>query len=554
MRWLRRLGLVLLSLPALAVVAVLSAFGIDAAVHSGEVARNVTIDGRPIGGLGEAELESVVSRVADRYAEFEVVIQAPGRSFTYTAGELGLTVDEESTLASALGTGREFGTTDQLMSWATSFTDERDAPVLFTLDPEQTAAVIDADPAALLSNPVEPRFDGSTGRIAVTRGELGWRLQGDVVARALEGVVPVDGRFTVEVAWNPFAGVVDDQELAKAVLEAKALASDSITVAVNGHVGIIGEKTITRWITSRLESGELRPVMDEERVLASLERFLTDFTTPGTPPTFDVVDGEVEITLGEPALACCDPSSVAAVIAATRRTVGRSADLTPRMLEPDGGLARAEALGIDEVVGEFTTKHACCRNRVVNIQRIADLVRGVVIEPGETFSINDFVGFRTRENGFVADGSIQNGHFIDDVGGGISQFATTMFNAAFFAGLDFDEYQSHSIYISRYPYGREATLSFPKPDLIVTNNTPYGMLIWTSYTDTSITVELWSTPYFEVTQTGQSSGRVGSACTRVTTFRERVTPDGEVLKDSVFATYRPGEGRDCNGNPTTKPS
>ena len=51
------------------------------------------------------------------------------------------------------------------------------------------------------------------------------------------------------------------------------------------------------------------------------------------------------------------------------------------------------------------------------------------------------------------------------VGGGISQFATTLFNAAFFAGLDIPEYQSHSIYITRYPYGREATLSYPAPDL-----------------------------------------------------------------------------------------
>jgi vancomycin resistance protein YoaR len=124
-----------------------------------------------------------------------------------------------------------------------------------------------------------------------------------------------------------------------------------------------------------------------------------------------------------------------------------------------------------------------------------------------------------------------------------------MFNAAFFAGLDFEAYQSHSIYISRYPYGREATLSYPLPDLVVANNTPYGMLIWTGYTSTSITVELWSTPYFDVEQTGQSSYTIGE-CTREETFRSRTDPDGEVLEDMVFATYRPGEGLDCNGDPT----
>ena len=104
-------------------------------------------------------------------------------------------------------------------------------------------------------------------------------------------------------------------------------------------------------------------------------------------------------------------------------------------------------------------------------------------QPGERFSVNDFVGERTREKGFVSAGTIQQGHFKDDVGGGISQFATTLFNAAFFAGLEFDDYQSHTIYISRYPYGREATLNYPDVDLAFINNTPYGILIWPEYTE-----------------------------------------------------------------------
>ncbi len=139
------------------------------------------------------------------------------------------------------------------------------------------------------------------------------------------------------------------------------------------------------------------------------------------------------------------------------------------------------------------------------------------------------------------------------MGGGVSQFATTTFNAAFFAGMDFIDYQSHSIYISRYPYGREATVNWPNVDLVFENNTPYAVMIWTSYTGSSITVQLWSTKYYEVQQTGQTRGTAGRVCTRVTTFRERVDPEGRVLEDSVFATYRPAEGVDCNGNPTPVP-
>ena len=118
--------------------------------------------------------------------------------------------------------------------------------------------------------------------------------------------------------------------------------------------------------------------------------------------------------------------------------------------------------------------------------------------------------------------------------------------------MDFETYQSHSIYISRYPYGREATMSYPAPDLAIRNNSPYGMLLWTSYSGTSITVQVYSTEYFDVEQTAQSKRRSGS-CTHVNTFRSRTTPDGEVLNDSVFANYRPREGVDCNGNEIPKP-
>jgi vancomycin resistance protein YoaR len=203
-------------------------------------------------------------------------------------------------------------------------------------------------------------------------------------------------------------------------------------------------------------------------------------------------------------------------------------------------------------VGEFTTEHACCEARVANIHRIADLVRGQYLLPGESFSVNEFVGRRTVENGFVSAGVIERGRFTESVGGGISQFATTFFNAAFFAGLDLDEYQSHSIYISRYPYGREATLSFPKPDLRVTNSTDFPVLIWPTYDETSITMTLYSTRHIEVVETGQEQ-RPFNRCTDVETFRTRTFPDGRVVDDSVVARYRPGEGLDCNGNPTPQP-
>jgi vancomycin resistance protein YoaR len=182
----------------------------------------------------------------------------------------------------------------------------------------------------------------------------------------------------------------------------------------------------------------------------------------------------------------------------------------------------------------------------LNIHRIADLIQGQVIAPGATFSINDFVGPRTAAKGFV-DAPVIDEHynFSTDIGGGISQFATTIFNAAFFSGLDIPSYFMHGIYISRYPYGRESTISFPDPDVRIRNNTPYGVLIWPTYTDTSITVTMYSTKWVSGDQTGQTTTPKGP-CTQVVTERTRTYVDGrKPTIDHFSGLYSPTEGVEC---------
>ncbi len=165
---------------------------------------------------------------------------------------------------------------------------------------------------------------------------------------------------------------------------------------------------------------------------------------------------------------------------------------------------------------------------------MADIVRGYIIPPdGGVFDLNEVVGPRTIENGFVLAGAIENGEHVESVGGGVSQFATTSFNAAFFAGLDIPDYQFHTEHLSRYPFGRESTVSYGGPEFRIVNNTPYGVLMWPTYTETSITMHLYSTRFATGAQTGQSTGTNGS-CTTVTTTRTRTYVDGHTEQRPVL--------------------
>jgi len=144
------------------------------------------------------------------------------------------------------------------------------------------------------------------------------------------------------------------------------------------------------------------------------------------------------------------------------------------------------------LVGSFTTRFPCCQPRVVNIRRAAQLLDGRKLEPGGRFSMNRALGQRTRARGFVPAPMISGGRLVDSVGGGISQVATTLYNAAFFAGLGLVAHTPHSFYISRYPPGREATISWGGPELVFDNDWQAPLLMRLAVRPTAITVRFFS--------------------------------------------------------------
>jgi vancomycin resistance protein YoaR len=171
------------------------------------------------------------------------------------------------------------------------------------------------------------------------------------------------------------------------------------------------------------------------------------------------------------------------------RRVHRTTLLTVR---PELTTAQARALRVREPISSFTTEYSCCEPRVTNIQRAARLLDGTLIRPGETFSLNEALGRRTEARGFVEAPQIFAGRLEDAVGGGVSQVATTLYNAAFFAGLRLVAHSPHQFYISRYPMGREATVSWGGPELVFENDWPAGILLEVSGGETAITVRFFS--------------------------------------------------------------
>ncbi|MCU1496217.1 MAG: hypothetical protein JWM47_170 [Acidimicrobiales bacterium] len=536
-----------LGIPLLIVVVLLAAWAIDSSSASGKVPRNVSLGGRDISKLPEDELANTVADIADHYATLEVTVRTPGRSYKVAAGKLGLKLDQAATVRKALDLEKDTAMAGRPAVWLSSFLHERDAPLKFTVDP----AALEAGLSELGGNTAasEPSLVAGATAITILSGSRGTEVQPagvaeQLLARARSGEEPI--LLDAKVAEKEPA--VSDAEAQAVADELTAGTAQGLAVTAGDLETVIPAAVVRSWLGSKIEDDELVVTLDAEKAKEAL--------TEALPTDDKTVDARITLVNGVPTISpskdgqtCCAADTAARLLAAVNAGTGKvTVDL--EVSEAGFTTADAEKLAIKEPVGtttewngiaqvkSFTTYYpANGGGRVTNIHRIADLVRGTLVKPGETFSINDTVGQRTAAKGFVMAGAIANGTHVEEIGGGVSQFATTMFNAAYFAGLDITTYQAHSEHFTRYPRGREATMGYPNPDMAWKNDTPHGILVWTSWTASSVTVTLYSTQHAYGEQTGSSESRSGN-CTTVTTERTIHYPAGKTAVDTFRARYR----------------
>jgi vancomycin resistance protein YoaR len=171
-------------------------------------------------------------------------------------------------------------------------------------------------------------------------------------------------------------------------------------------------------------------------------------------------------------------------------TTRRQAVLVVGVVEPRLTTGEARALGITRLLSAYRTAYSGTYDRIRNLQLAVAALDGTLVKPGQEFSFNKEVGPRTREKGYRPAPVIINGEYKDGVGGGVSQVATTVFNAAWEAGVKITARTAHALYISRYPLGRDATVNYPEIDLRFLNDTKGPIFIRARYDDTGIAIML----------------------------------------------------------------
>jgi vancomycin resistance protein YoaR len=523
-----------------------------------------TVAGLDVGGLQRSEARELLS---SRFAEIqrrpvEFVVQ--GRTFHFTASQLGVRADWDAALSSVAGAGDGIAPLRGLKRIQTRlFGVDAEPPV--HVYPSVLRFTIDSIAAAVDRPAVSAGLRRSGLRVAVTPERAGVRLDRPAASAAIlaalssfERGAPV--RLPV-VRTQPDVTAV---QLGEAAAAARTALSAPVTLTVGPT-----RFRVPRWRIAQLldlpRGGETRVGIGGPRAHSWLSSLGASVDRPPRDATFRVVSGGIEVVPSQPGRALDLAEARAAVARAVFSDIHRAATLLPRTSEPERTTADAKAMGIAGVVGTYTTTYGGDPGRLHNVALVADLIDGTLIAPGARFSFNETTGERNAAKGFEEAPVIINGELESGIGGGVCQVSTTVFNAAFEAGLSIEKRTNHALYISHYPVGRDATVNYPDLDLVFRNDTDKWLLLRTFVGAGSLTVNLYGTPQGRRVETDTAplevDGKVpwkriddrtmfkgekvverfGAPPRKTSVTRRVYAPDGTLMYDTTWRSYYVGE-------------
>ena len=510
------------------------------------VPRGTTISGVDVGGRTPAEAaEALEAGLADRVDE-PIPVSVDGETLTVIPADAGLSVDYAASVAAA--GGEKSWEPGRLWDYYTGG-DDLDAVV--SVDEAAMTATVEDLIASAGTLPRDGDIRFPDGAVEVVQPRPGEQVSVDDARAALEAAYLQEGE-TAELTLTPAQPDIDNADV-------QAALDEFANPAVSGPVTLVFGKSPVRLLPRdfgpvlgmRAEGGELVPELDEEKLGELVEGAVSRNGSP-VDASFRVVRGKPKVVPDKPGVRYQPEDVSDAFLDLVQRPSGKRVQkVKATVAEADFTTQDARALKITERVSTFTTYYPYAEYRNTNIGRAAELVNGTVLKPGETFSLNDTVGERTRENGFTEGFIISDGIFKEDLGGGVSQMATTTFNAMFFAGLKDVEHKPHSFYIDRYPEGREATVAWGAVDLRFQNDTPYGVLISAHVTPSTpssqgvVTVSMYSTKYWDITTSTSDRYNYTAEQTRTLRTEDCYPNDGYGGFDVDVMRYfkKPGESQ-----------
>ena len=521
-----------------------------------------TVSGVAVGNMSPAQAESTVAGAINAQLGQPVTLVVGNATDTLVPAESGVSVDARASIERLTGFTLNPLTLIGRLRGA-------DVDAVTRVDTRSLTTALDArlDVLAVGASDAGVTLNGTTP--VLVPGSIGTGLDVDSAVTALSESWPL-GRETIELPDGEARPAITDEEAQTLIDKVLTpLLSSDFTITVEGTDAaarawrptvVLTPEQLAELVRIGTADGDITASLDRqglrETVLAAMG---PEIESPVQDATW-TIEGRADakpVYVEAHGGTVVDADALAANVltaatqdggAGERRIALPMIDQAPAVTTP------AADWGMNQVIGEYSTPYYPDAARTQNLVAGTAAINGTIVMPGGVFSLTDALGPIDEEHGFASAGVVTNGQHTDAMGGGLSQVATTVFNAGFEAGMDDVEHTPHNYWFTRYPAGREATLWTGNLDVKFGNSTPTAVMVQAWAVDGEVHVRLWGTPYYQVSidngtphnyrayQTQRQSGGNcvpyggGAQGFDITVTRSRTKPDGQKLPDDVLST------------------
>jgi vancomycin resistance protein YoaR len=469
------------------------ALGLAYAGSPAKIAEGVRVAGADVGGLTAAQARVALERRAQTLAGVPETFLAGGTEWKLTPAQIGLEPDWAAAVAAAQRQGEGFAPVRGLRRLQRRFFGADVAPPVDVFEPALRYAV--GQIGARVDRPARDARIALKGlRPVVEPGVGGRRLDRDAAETLVVRALARLGRTPVVLPVR-----AEQPDVAAADLRTPLA---QVRTALSAPVRLTLGRTrwrIPRWRIAQLlhlpSGGRTELEIGGPEATRWLKALARRVDRAPRDAGFGVrADNTVRVVPAADGRKLDRQATTAGLLTAARSRTDRTARVGVDIAKPDRSTAEARAMGISRLVTAYTTTYGGEPNRLHNVRLVAQLIDGALVAPGAEFSFNRTTGERTAEKGFLEAPVIMNGELQTGLGGGVCQVSTTVFNAAYEAGLPIAERTNHALYIDHYPLGRDATVNYPDLDLRFRNDTGKWLLVRTWVGASSLTVALYGRP------------------------------------------------------------
>jgi vancomycin resistance protein YoaR len=468
------------------VILVIVSMAVDGAVYANKIHAGVSIEGRGMSGLSREEATAALTKAVDESQSRSVTLVSDKKTWNVSPDSIGLKIDVDAAVSAALGATRDGNVlADQFQKLSLYFS-HRDIPLTATVDQTKMDAIV-AEVAKTVDVPAVNAGVSLHGtQIKAIEAQDGLTVDQKVLSEQLVQALCKLGSAELTVPVVVDKPEVDAKGSAAALAQVKTMVSASLILTSVSQKWTFSPLQVAQWIDFKTAVDDgvttLVAYISADKMAPTFERLSKQMSTAPIDAHFEGDDTKAWVVPAVPGRVLKPKETAEAVNAAALKTKGRTAEVVAEMTEAEFTTAEAEAMGIKDCLAWRTTNFEGTRNRQNNV-RVAtaaiDNNGNRLLAPGEEFSFLACVGDRTPEQGYKVSPGIQaNGELDAELGGGICQVATTLFNSVFYAGLKVTERRNHTIYISHYPEGRDAAVTSTRGivDLKFVNDTQH--YIW----------------------------------------------------------------------------